>query len=854
MFNKRKTLSAAIHLACSGVVASGLLLSGMVSAEEDAVKLEKEEVTGSHIKQIDIEGASPVAVISREDIELSGLQSVADVLRRTPYNSFGSFRETSGNSFAGQALVDMRGLGAGRTLVLLNGRRMPASPITGNLAVDLNVLPLAAIERIEILKESASAVYGSEAIGGVINIILRSDYEGVELSGTVERPNEKGADAESAHIVAGGVHSRGKYIASLEWAHKDIIFSRDRPWSDVNLGDGKDFLTTENISINGNTWQDPADGTWFAGSPCAAPFSGVYDFESIGFPDKVCTYPYADISAETSEVTRANSFLYLDYEINNDTTLYVQNLLSRVESFGRYAPALGMFAVSADNPINPFGRDMFLRHRFAAVGPRDDTATNWQWDAMVGVKGAFHEIDYDAYVRYNLYNADIIGRNYILKSEAETQVDSGDYNPFDPFSTDPAHLAAIAMMRHDNSRQSREEYFSAGFNLTSEMPVELSGGNISWAAGYEYRDESFSDIYDAERTAGNVLGSAGSSSQGDRTQYAIYGELLFPVMDDLELTAALRYDHYSDFGGEMSPQIKARWQPMDNLLVRASWGEGFRAPSLQDLYQKSSFSAESVKDFVFCQANGVTNCPTRQEDTFFGGNPDLEAEESESWNLGVVFEPIEDLVLEADYYDIQLDNVIETIAPQNLINLEAAGIGLPAGTAIVRTAGGRIDHINSVTANISSREVDGIDLGVSYIWDMGEWGTVKPHLTWTHMFSYDFQATPVDDVSDLAGLWNGGPDDRVQLVTSWTVSDFTVGWIVDYIDSMDADPNNIDSYAEHSFTVSWASSWDADITLGVRNAFDEKPPIDTTVDDANNFYYLYPIDGRVWSLTYKQSF
>ena len=857
MFNKRKTLSTAIRLACSGAVVTGLALSGMASAEEEAVKLEKEEVTGSHIKQIDIEGASPVAVITREDIELSGLKSVADVLRQTPYNSFGSFRELSGTTFQSQSLVDLRGLGSERTLVLINGRRAPASPVTGGSAVDLNILPLAAVERIEILKDSASAIYGSEAIGGVINIILRKDYEGVELTATVERPSEPGADAEGGSFAAGGSYGKGNYIFTLEQRNKDIIWSRDRDWSKVDYGDGQNYFTTSGISLWGNTiYHATTDGSIEAAPGCdpnTTIYAGVYDFPGWG---TACTYGYADISAETNDIDRSNAFLYLDYEVNNDTTIYAQNMISRVQSFGRYAPAVGFLTIMPDAPSNPYpGELLLLGHRFAAFGPRDDTATNWQWDATLGVKGTVWEVDYDVYARYNLYESDIVGRNYILDSQATQEVLLGNYDPFNPFSQDPDHLAAMERMRHDVTRDIENKYFSVGINLTGELPFELQGGGIGWAAGYEYRDEDYADIYDAERRAYNVIGSAGGSSAGDRQQYAVYGELAFPVLDSLELSAALRYDHYSDFGSETSPQLKLRWQPMENLMLRASWSEGFRAPAMIDLYAAGAEDYPFVKDYVQCDLAGTPadQCPTIQVPALSGGNPDLEAETSESWNLGAIWEPVQDLVLEGNYYNVELENAVSTIGPQTLINMQRNGIGLPSGTEIVRDASGNILLLKYVTANVATREVTGFDLNVDYTWDTGEWGVVKPHLTWAHINEYIYQGSPISKAVDIIGDW-AQPQDRIQGSVRWDIKDFTLGWVVNWTAGMDAEPNNIDSYTQHDFTFTYHAAWDGDITLGIQNAFEEDPPIDTSVDDARNFYPLYPIDGRVWSLTYKQRF
>ncbi|WP_456378133.1 TonB-dependent receptor plug domain-containing protein [Thiolapillus sp.] len=851
MFNKRKTLSAAIHLACTGVVATGIALSGMASAEEEAVKLEKEEVTGSHIKQIDIEGASPIAVISREDIEMSGLSTVADVLRQTPFNTFGSFRELSGTSFQSQAQVDLRGLGAGRTLVLIDGRRLPASPVTGNEAVDLNILPIAAVERIEILKDSASAVYGSEAIGGVVNIILRKDYEGVEISALVERPSLKGADAEGGSFSAGGSYGKGSYIATLEVFHRDIIWSRDRDWSKVDYGDGINLGTTNGISPWGNTIIGP--NGYEAMDPCdTSLYAGVYDYKG----GTACTYPYAFISAETNDMDRANAFLYLDYEVNNDTTIYAQNIISRVEGFGRYAPAVGGFWVAGDSPFSPYpGTGVVLGHRFQAFGPRDTTAVNWQWDTILGLKGVFSEIDYDVFVRYNQYESDFTGENYIYDSIAAEQVALGNYNPFDPFSQDPAHLAAMDLMRATIGRDIENSYFNAGFNLTGDTPWELQGGNIAWAAGYEYRSEDFSDIYDAASQAGNIIGSSGASSKGTRDQWAVYAEVNIPILDNLELTGALRHDSYDDIGSATSPQIKLRWQAMDNLMVRASWGQGFRAPSMSDMYTAPAFSADFVRDYTYCEANGIPSdqCPEYQEDTYYGGNPDLKPEDSQSFNLGIFWEPIDNLNVEVDVYDISIDDVVQTYSAQALVNLERDGLGLPADTAIHRRADGSIDYIDTITSNVASRQVRGIDFTIDYDWDLGGWGSLKPRLTWVHILDYNYQAAPETDEFDISGQW-AQPDDRAQLQLVWDYEGFRTAWIVDYIDSMDATPNDIDSYTQHTVSITYNASWDGVFTFGARNLFEEEPPIDTTVDTDREFYAMYPIDGRVWFLNYTQKF
>ena len=264
MKSKSKALERAVRSVLYTSAISALAVSPMAMAqqegddeeeEDEPVELREQVVTGSRIKRIDLENARPVVVITREDIELSGQESVADVLRNSPLNTFGSFRETSGNSFAGQATINLHGIGSNRSLVLLDGRRAPRSPVQNNFAVDLNIIPLAAVDRIEILTDSASAIYGSDAIGGVINIILRKDYDGMEMSGALNRPTRDGADRDSGVITIGGSTSRGRFLFTADFNNKQRIASRERDYSRGDPGYSGPTHTHPNPPFD-TTWYD----------------------------------------------------------------------------------------------------------------------------------------------------------------------------------------------------------------------------------------------------------------------------------------------------------------------------------------------------------------------------------------------------------------------------------------------------------------------------------------------------------------------------------------------------------------------------------------------------------------------
>ena len=244
----RKPLAIAVSTATLAL--AGSAYSSITLAEEEAI--EEVVVTGSRIQRAVSDAPSPVTVINSEDLELSGLSSVADVLRNTTYNSFGSFRERSGSSFGQIALVDLRGLGPGRTAVLINGRRVPGNPFTGSSAVDVNSIPLSAVERIEILTDSASAVYGADALGGVINFIMKDDYEGAEITVGTTNPDAAGAEEDRVQAVFGASGDKGRATASVEWYSRDPIFDGDRDYSQVQLN-GPSFGDTVGVSVGGNT-------------------------------------------------------------------------------------------------------------------------------------------------------------------------------------------------------------------------------------------------------------------------------------------------------------------------------------------------------------------------------------------------------------------------------------------------------------------------------------------------------------------------------------------------------------------------------------------------------------------------
>ena len=885
-------LRDAVRAALGVSAAASIGFSSIALAQDEApAELGRIVTTGSRISRLDVETARPITVISREDIERSGQPTVADVLRNTTYNSFGEYRETSGSSFAGQALVGLKGLGATRTLILLDGRRLPRSPVTADQAIDLNTIPLEAIDRIEILTDSASAIYGSDAIGGVINIILRKDYEGVQFMADTARPTQEGADSSGASVMFGSSSARSNFVVAAETYHKGIIYSRDRSYTAPNYGDGSDFGTTSGISPYGNTFVDYENFLGAADPNCdsvtdpstGAPlFSGIYTLGAESY----CTYAYANVAAETQKIDRNSLFVNASYEITPDITASYTGTYSQLEAFGRYAAAVGGFDIDFDDPttaaiappswvadysgIDAFGTpyDGFLGHRFVGLGPRDDHNTNTLLDNSLALRGTSGRFDWDVGFGVTKYLGKEIGLNYVKTSAVEQLVADGVYNPFDPLN--PDNEAAYGQMRHTNTRDIETNFQRLTGNLSFDAG-DMPAGAIGWAVGFEYNDEDFKDNYDPDREAQDVIGSAGNSTAGARTNYATYIETLLPVTEDIEVSVAGRYDHYDDSAGsETSPYLAMRWRPTEDLLVRASWGQGFRAPNLYNLYSAVAFSAESVTDLVYCRDNNLASCPDdTQVDTFSGGNDQLTPEHSESYNIGVAFARA-NYNVSVDYWNVKIDEGIAVTTAQNLINLEYDNLQLPPGSSITRAAPvtgevtGRIQRcapgqtsgcgLEYGFVNLATTDYTGIDIRFDYRVPLA---ASELNFRWMHSHVLEGleQQTPVDEVVDVVGQQDS-PAFRSVLVAEWDRGPHTLTWITRYIDGYtNSNDDKIGAFTTHDVQYTYDVTSNGRVAVGVRNIGNEDPPLDPYNDTSQPFNSeIYDMDGRVPYLSYRQRF
>lgn len=850
-------LALAVGAASMAMVAANV--KAEETTEEEVVELESYTFTGSRVKRTAIEGSLPITVIEREEIDRSGDVSVADFVRGLSVNSFGSFRQQSGSSAQGLASVNIRGLGSARTLVLIDGHRAPKAPYAASSA-DLNAIPLAAVERIEVLKDGASAIYGSDAIGGVVNIVLREDFDGAQIMYGKSSSPITGGDKTEGSVLVGVDGDNGNVVLGASFNKTDIVYSRDQ----------REF-TTEGASFFSNNYVTPADG-YSTVNPvpgaCAELEGGYYE---VPFPFSTtgtrCAFDFTLAAANEASTEVRSIFSKGLYHINDDWDLYSTVSFANSESFGRYAPTPAIFFVPGsasgiDHDADGTDDDVYVYHRFAALGNRDNTVTGYVGDLTIGTKGVINDSIYvDTGVRYNKYKTYDVGRNYAVLPIVEKYAEEGRYNFRNPFGNPEEVLNAMkATISRESTWETEEVWASASMDA-----FELPGGMAGVAFGAEYQGIKYLDQYDSLSEAGVIGGSAGNSAGADRSLSAYFAEIVLPIHETLEVDLAVRYDSYSDYGSDVSPKFSFIYTPLDSLTVRGSAGKGFRAPTLDVISQKPSFSAESVTtDEATCIVAGGefdgNSCSVNvQVDTTIVANESLSSETSDQFSLGVVFAPTEDFDVSIDAYRIKIEDSIQSVSVADLLFLEDREIAPPPGLGCERnpSRGNALSECTAGFGNLGYLKVSGFDIASSYTLALPA-GSLATYLDASYVANWE-QNNGIESTK-LAGLL-GQPKWRGNLETVYTVSDFELTWLVNYIGRQEtvtgSGPDTVKTDAEawttHDLQFSYFTPINSKISVGVQNAFDKSIPLYGSGGRPYNFS-LYNAYGRVAYARYTQSF
>jgi iron complex outermembrane receptor protein len=884
-------------------------------------------VTGSRIRRDPLDQDQPVTFVDRADIDRTGLTSVADVLQRLPssggalnsrFNNSGNFGNPpdGGGVGAGAAEVDLRYLGSRRVLVLVDGLRYvngaSASGVPGS--VDLNSIPESMIDRVEVLQGGASAIYGSDAISGVVNIISRRQQDGLRASAQLGVFDEGDGFSQNYQLSwgIGGRDDTIRFVMGFNYVKQEEVGSGDRsislfPTPGLTACDAACSSGTP----NGRFIVLGQDLTLIApvlnGSPTLAsyrPWAGNSD-----------RFNFAPFNFIQVPVERYGAFVNFSAEATPGVNFNVHGIWNRRNSSNQAAPLplfvgpdagngnlLDTIVIDATNPFNPFGQlgpgtYAFIGRRVVENGPRrydqqvDTAYIGATLDGSFGVWG--HEWHWDI-------NA-VWGRN-IAKQEVHGNVNAANLQqalgpvaactapctPFNIFggagSITPAMLDFVAFTQRDESRQ-RIWDFSA--NVTGGL-FNLPGGPAGIAIGVEYRD--LAGRFDPDPIVAAGLGSdiPALPTSGSYDVAEAYAELRLPLLRDtaffhrLELTGAARYSDYSTSGSTTTFSAGINWEPIEDLLFRGSWAEGFRAPSIGELFGTPSRFDQEVADpcsdfnnngasaavIANCIADGVPANGSyvqlnAQLPVVTGGNPNLDPEGSESWGVGMVWRPsfLPRLSLEANYYNIRVDGAIASIDAGTLLGRCATAADALSCDAIDRSGSGQVTQIRGLLQNIASIETDGLDLILN--WRSPEYGAGTFNLLWTNTFLFNYTVTVPATVGfteiDREGTEQGSPDQAFPKFKSTMILDWTRGQVGAsitgrYIDSVvEGNGNQLNDRLYMDLQLRWNPDWLGEglgFAIGANNLLGTNPPpcftcglnnMDpTTYDVPGTFFY-----GRV---------
>lgn len=857
-------LCAVFGMALSPVA---LAVANELEKSQPEQTVERVEVTGSRLKGVDMEGANPLQSFSQDEIAKKGYGSVSEFLRDLPQaSSAGTFSESGGvagadGAPAGASGVSLRGLGSSSTLVLVNGRRVAVDSFSNgsDSFVNVNSIPLTAIERIDVLTDGASSIYGSDAIAGVINFILRKDFVGHELSAQYGNDTSDHDASKTNLTYAGGFETTNSNTTIVvDYATRNPIFNSDRP---VNVT----YESNTRMSIDGDDYAENwcGDDTQKSGSRC----NYDYVIQRAIQPD------YENIGATLNHI----------YRLDNGLEFFAEGMFQQNNGSSYEAPA-GYTAYVAGDSVNvpQYIQDIdmldgsvsdFITVRTRFPERRIQEYDTQSYRMLAGIRGDIADWSVESALSYGKSTNEIKNvSGYMNANRLDAAVANDSFNPFN--LGQDSSSAQIAALRDPGVRQGESEVLSLDFNFAGDL-FELPAGMVSSVFGGEFRKEDIFDKPSVNAVNNEIIGLGASDAAADRTQYAAYGEFNFPLAESLDLIAALRYDHYSDFGGDVNPKVSLRYNPIDELVLRASWSTGFRAPSLSQLGAGTSLGSQ----YINCGADEAYNalCGTAgadlgelEFDQETLGNKGLEAEKSQAINVGMSWNATDELQLTVDYWRYEHDDIVDIDAnttldacikdPANVVG-SVAELGDNFGCVV--DGRGDISFLRTGYFNVGNQSTDGLDYNVNYRLDTKTIGEFKFYVAGTETFSFERQVTPTSPVEDLLGKLSGAsetarPERVIDLGTDWEVDNWNANISGHYISSMGDgdfkfDNETVEDWLTFSASIGYELNENHTVLLSVRNLTDEEPPY---ASSPTNGYASSVHDwlGRRWNVRYTFKF
>ena len=864
-------------------------------------------VTGSRIAYSPTDGPQPLTVVTRQDIEDSGLLSVGDLIQRLPMQGSGINR-TYNNGGDGSVRVELRALGSARTLVLINGKRWVASGEGANSSIDLNTIPIAAIERVEVLKDGASAVYGSDAIAGVVNIIMRKNFEGIEFSHqTGDFGASGGGGEETWSVLGGGAADRARFTIGASLTTINSLSNADRAETAKRPDDGGSSGTPQGRFGYGGVVGGFSNFTVREGDAGTDPSH----FREWTSPDDRFNYNPDNYIQTPNE--RRNIFLNGSYALTDGISFLFDALYQNRLSDQLLAPTPLFWGFEADEGIdatnihNPFGITLcgfsgtnnlgadcstlsepvaygWFGRRMVEAGNRNFLQDIETFRGGFGLEGGLGDRwNWEVYWSWAQNNASVtteglLNTDAIRKALGPAAGCTGDCVPLNVFggqgtdatypgdgrwdgsgSMTEAMLNYISFTAHDNGGNNMK---NINAQITGTV-MDLPAGPVGAAFGYEVREESGFTSPDALIVTGATSGNASQPTNGSYDVAEFFAEIAIPLLsgapfaESLDINIAVRSSDYSTFGRTTNGKYNVTWRPHNDLLLRMTMSDGFRAPSVPELFFGQSDSYPELQDpcdvlspnftgsgnqqtNANCLAHGVPDGftqPNSQIRITVGGNPELQPEESENLSFGIVYQPrwLDGFQVELDWFDIEIANTISAIGDQNI--LEQCYSDTPQYCEHVdRGAGGFVTDLRDLATNVGALAVSGIDMAVSLSGVDTDWGIFD--LAWDmtqydNWESTDALGTRFLEVGYVFGSSrNNNVDLRSTAHVGWTLGPWSARWSWQYI-------------AEGKGVANTPPSYDAD---GTYDAGDEVRTLDARL--YNDIVASYLWERNAYAITF----
>ena len=883
--------SPSLRLLCTAMLAATSQAALAQTADDTATPaMQRVEVTGSSIKRLVSETATPLSIFKAEEFAKQGLSTAQEVLSKIPSNasSMGSGNAVGGNTSGlptgGQASADLRGLGGDKTLVLLNGRRIANHPYDG-ASVDLNIIPIAALERVEVLRDGASAIYGTDAIGGVINFITKRSVNTTTITAEAIAPEHRGADEHRVNLSSGtGQLDTDGYnlFGVLDYHKQKVLTSQDRAFSSTGIIPGRGLSITSGTTFPGNYFDAAANGgAGLAGNPYAA--SGCLPPLSVAAANGTCRQDYTrqidDLPAQQQLAFFGKGafklggghlatleYLHSDNKVKARTAPPPQTGLILPGSSPYYPGNAG--GVPAQPGLS--GQPLSVNWRPVEAGQRQIDSRGKADRLVLALEGELAGWDYQgALSRAISRSSEDFTGGYVQDASFAAGVLNGILNPFgEQDAAGKAYLASTAL----RGEVQNAKVTTTGFDFKGSRELaQLAGGPLALALGMELRREkaAFNVNRDIAGQAASSGLSGSLSKAGSRDIEAVFGELNLPLVKNLEVQLAARFDHYSDAGSTTNPKVGLRYQASDRLVLRGSASTGFRAPTLfeKNAPPSRNDTNDSYDDPILCPggvpqpgANPLRDCDLQQY-KLQGGNENLRPEKSKTFAFGVVLEPVQDVTLAVDYWNIHLKDKIASLPEQSIFGNYEKYKAL-----FLRNPDGSPYAILDLNDNLGKVKTDGVDVSLNArLWRGGGYGDLSLAVdgTWTHQYDYQNERDG-QFIHNVGRYADNNPVFRWKHTASlnwrlgaWgaTLSQAFKSGYTDQNSVEEQFRHEVPSYSLLNLSASYTrQGWL--LTAGVKNLLDREPPFSnqgTLFQKGYDPRYTDPV-GRAWYLRGSYTF